>query len=375
MTLRRIASRGRLAPVTCALLCTAGTSLPAHAQLQGLTGSGLYDFLIQTNCFALSEQTNTRTPNWVFDGTYPDNRVPLLAPGTAKGIVRTVELADQVSFFSSNPAVIHAPNKIQAVGAIGGVRYQPTEVFFSIKTPSAPTNVDVTAEGSVTSVVGAVAQLGQPKRVTRKFRVYPPQKINRAALVPQKTTYQDGERLRIEVTLPWKIPISTAQVVIGQPVYKNANGIDVRAQLQEWRTGSAYAAKHLPVPPNSDKVSFEFVAQLPSDARMEQVGPTFRKASFKVPVELKVNAASCPELVTNPKTAEVRYEIQKRIDVNLEPKPTTMGPSQIQQSPLTLPGGSAGGVQAPRDPLPSKPDPEPDPDGQRSPRPGTVIRR
>src|SRR5690606_10061815 len=159
--LKCIARPGRMAPMTCALLCTLGTSLPAHAQLKGLTGSGLYDFLIQTNCFAVSEQADTRTPNWLCNGTYPDNRVPILAPGTAKGIVRTVDLADQVSFFSSNPAVVQAPAKIQAVGAIGGVPYQPTDVFFTIKAPSAPTNVDITAEGSATSVVGTVAQLGQ----------------------------------------------------------------------------------------------------------------------------------------------------------------------------------------------------------------------
>ena len=170
-------------PLALALLVATSSSPPAHAQLKGITGTGLYDFLIQTNCFALSAQQDTRTPYWITDGTYPDNRVPLLATGTAKGIVRTVDLADQVKFFSSNPAVVQAPAVIQA---IGGVPYQPTDVWFTIKAPSRPMDVDVTAVSSVTSVIGAVAQLGQPKRVTRKFRVYPPQRISKAAIVPAR---------------------------------------------------------------------------------------------------------------------------------------------------------------------------------------------
>lgn len=357
------------------LLLAPGIGGPAHAQLKGLTGSGLYDFLIQTNCFAVSAQADTRTPYWLFDGTYPDNRVPLLAAGTAKGIVRTVDLADQVSFSSSHPSIVQPPPKIQAVGAIGGVPYQPTEVFFTIKAPSRPTDVDVTAEGSATSVVGAVASLGQPKRVTRKFRVYPPQKISKAVIAPAKSAYADGERLRIEVTLPWSIPFSTAEVRIGQPVYKNASGQDVRAWLPEWKAGNGYAAKRLPVPPNGNKVTFEFAAGFPSDAKAEKVGPVIHQASFTVPVELTTDGYSCPGLITNPRTAEVRYTVQKRLDVNLDARPAGALPGPVQQVPAIRPGSGTGGVPAPRDPLPAKPDPEPDPDGKPKPAPRPGIRQ
>src|SRR5690606_3127393 len=109
------------------------------------------------------------------------------------------------------------------------------------------------------------------------------------AIVPAKTTYADGERLRIEVTLPWKIPFSTAEVVIGQPVYKGRQGNDVRARLPEWKTGNVYAAKRLRVPPNANKVSFEFVAAFPPDAQAEKVAPIIHQAAFTVPVELKVD--------------------------------------------------------------------------------------
>ena len=352
----------RAAPIALVLLLATGTSLPVHAQLKGVTGTGLYDFLIQTNCFALSAQQDTRTPYWITDGTYPDNRVPLLATGTAKGIVRTVDLADQVKFFSSNPAVVQAPAVIQAVGAIGGVPYQPTDVWFTIKPPSRPMDVDVTAVSSVTSVIGAVAQLGQPTRVTRKFRVYPPQKISKAAIVPARTTpYGDGERVRIDVTLPWRIPISTATVVIGQPVYTNTQGREVRARLPEWKVGNAFVEKRIAVPPNADRVSFEFVARFPSDAKVERVGPIGLNASFRVPVELTGEHYSpCPGLVTNPKSSEVSYRMAKRLDVELQAKPAIPRPSSVQQVPLPRPGSSDGGVPAPKDPLPSRPDPEPE---------------
>lgn len=376
MKSKRSAMPDRRVSTAFALLFALGAGMPANAELKGITGSGLYDFLIQTNCFAVAEQADTRTPYWIFDGTYPDNRVPLLAAGTAKGIVRTVDMADQVSFFSSNPAVVQTPAKIQAVGAIGGVPYQQTETYFTIKAPSRPTDVDITAEGSATSVIGTVARLGKPKRVTRHFRVYPPQKISSAAIAPAKTTYADGERLRIEVTLPWKIPFSTTTVVIGRPVYKNAGGHDVRAQFPEWKAANVYADKRLRVPPNSDKVSFEFVARFPSDVKMEPVGTIFRKASFTVPVALETDDyVPCPGLVTNPRSAEVRYAMQKRLDVDLDAKPASSLPSQIQQVPSIRPGSSPGGVPAPRDPLPSKPDPERDPDGKPTPRPKPGIRQ
>ncbi|HEX2139528.1 MAG TPA: hypothetical protein VHG33_07445 [Woeseiaceae bacterium] len=362
---------GRLpAPAALALL-TIGAALPAEAQVNALTGSGLYDFLIPTNCFALSEQADTRTPYWLSDGTYPDNRVPLLATGNARGIVRTVDLADQVSFHSSNPRVIPAPAKIQAVGAIGGVNYQPSDVWFTVKAPSRPTNVDITAQGSVNSVIGAVAQLGQAKRVTRKFRVYPPQKISKATIGPEKPApYADGERLRIDVALPWKIPVSTATVVIGQPVYKDRNGRDVRARLPEWKAGSTYTAKRIAVPPNGNKVSFDFVARFPSDAASERLGPMLLKTSFVVPVQLTTeNHVPCTGLVTNPKSAQVGYTMQRRMDVSLQAKPATSLPAPIQQAPLPRPAtGSGGGVPAPRDPLPSRPDPEPE--GYPKPKPG-----
>ncbi len=359
---------GRLVPVTLAVLAALGAGPPASAQLKGITGSGLYDFLIQTNCFALSEQQNTRTPWWVYDDTYPDNRVPLLAAGTAKGIVRTVDLPDQVTFLSSNPAVIKPPPKIQAVGAIGGVPYQQTDVYFTINAPSRPTDVDITAVGSSTSVIGAVASLGQAKRVERGFRVYPPQKIKSAAITPARTTpFGDGEKVRIDVDLAWKIPVATATVVIGQPVYENIHGQKVQARLPEWKFGYDYAENRYLVRPNIDKISFEFVARFPSDAKVERVGPIALNASFVVPVEITTeDYVGCPSLVTNPKTAEVRYRMSKRLDGDLQAKPTLPGPTTtIQQAPSLRPGSSVDGVPAPRDPKPSKPDPEP----EKYPRP------
>lgn len=362
--------RRLLAPAALALL-TVGAGLPADAQVKGLTGSGLYDFLIPTNCFALSEQANTRTPYWLTDGTYPDNRVPLLATGNAKGIIRTVDLADQVSFHSSNPGVIPAPAKIQAVGAIGGVNYQPTDVWFNVKAPARPTNVDITARGSASSVIGAVAQLGQAKSVTRRFRVYPPQKISKATIGPGKPApYVDGERLRVDVALPWRIPFSTATVVVEQPVYKDRNGRDVRARLPEWKAGNGYAAQRIPVPPNSNKVSFEFVARFPSDAAAERFGPMFLKTSFTMPVRLTTeNHVPCSGLVANPKSAQLGYTMQRRLDVSLQAEPATSLPAPVQQVPRPRPGSTSdGGVLAPRDPRPSKPDPEPE--GYPRPKPG-----
>lgn len=356
---------GRLfAPAAFALL-TAGGGLPAHAQVQALTGSGLYDFIIPTNCIALSEQENTRTPYWVSDGTYPGNRVPLLATGNAKGIVRTVDLADQVTFFSSNPAVILPPAKIQAVGAIGGIKYQPTDVWFTVKAPSRPTNIDITAVGSVNSAIGAVSRLGQDKRVTRKFRVYPPQSISKMTLGPVTSTpYADGARLRVDVNLRWKIPVSTATVLIGQPVYKDRNGRNVRADLPEWKTGSTYAPQRIAVPPNGNQVSFEFVARFPSDAAVERFGPLGVKTSLTVPVQLVTeNHVPCTGLVTNPKSAQVGYTMQRRINASLQADPAVTLPAPIQQAPLARPrpgSSSDGGVLAPRDPLPSKPDAEPE---------------
>lgn len=356
-----------LAPLAIALLM--GTALPAQAQLKGLTGSGLYDFLVQTNCVALSEQQDTRTPDWITDGTYPNNRVPLLAAGMAQGIVRTVDLPDQVKFFSSNPAVIEAPAKIQAVGAIGGVPYQPTDVFFTVNASSRPRDVDITAVSSTTTVIGAVARLGQPTRVTRKFRVYPPQRISKAATVPaRKRTYEDGEQVRIEVILPWRIPISTATVVIGRPVYQNAQGEEVRAYAAEWREGNAYhREKRIAVPPNTNKVTFEFTAEFPSDAKVKRVTPIDLNTSFVVPIQLtSEHHARCPGLITDPMAAEVSYSVHKRLNVSLQAKPAL--PRPVQQVPLARPGSSEDGVPAPRDPLPSKPDPEPEDHPQ--PKPG-----
>lgn len=360
MMLTRTDRPRRLIQSAFALLLIIAAGLPANAQGISITGGGLYDFLIQTNCFAASAQADTRTPYWISDGTYPGNRVPLLATGTAKGIIRTIDLPDQVSFISSNPAVIPPPAKIQAVGAIGGVNYQPTDVYFTVNAPSRPTDVDITAVGPTKSIVGAVVDLGQAKRVTRKFRVYPPQKISKATIAPTKPApYIAGERLRVEVALPWKIPFSTTTVVIGRPVYKNRGGSTVSAALPEWKNGAYFQPKRIAVPPNTDKVSFDFVARFPSDAAVERLGPMSVKTSLAVPVQLTTeNYVPCPGLVANPRSVEISYSMQKRIDVNLEAKPATPLPAPGQAVPL--PGGSSeGGVLAPRDPLPSKPDAEP----------------
>ena len=349
-----------------------GAAVPAKAQVH-ITGSGLYDFLIQTNCFAVSAQANTRTPSWITDGTYPDNRVPLLASGTTEGIVRTVDLADQVSFFSSNPAVIPPPAKIQAVGAIGGINYQPTNVHFTIKAPSRPTNVDITAKGSVNSAIGTIAQLGQAKSVTRKFRVYPPQKISKATIGPAKAApYAAGERLRIDVTLPWKIPFSTATVVIGKPLYQNRSGNTVSANLPEWKNGSSHHPKLITVPPNTNKVSFDFVAQFPSDAAVESLGQLAYKTSLVVPVQLRTENHQCSGLVTNPRSAEIGYTVQKLRALPTRPA-TSPALAPVQQAPLpqTGSGSAEGGVLAPRDPLPGKPDAEP----ENRPKPRPRIRR
>src|SRR5690606_36001580 len=127
---------------------------------------------------------------------------------------------------------------------------------------------------------------------------------------------------------------------------------------------------------NDDKVSFEFVAAFPPDAQAEQVAPITHQASFTVPVELKVDDwSTCTGLVTNPRTAELRYTIQKRFDVDLEATPASPLPSPVQQPPRPPAGSSSGGVPAPRDPLPSKPDPEPDPDAKPKPRPRPGIRQ
>lgn len=366
--------RRLVAPAALALLTT-GAGLPAHAQMQALTGSGLYDFIIPTNCIALSEQENTRTPYWVSDGTYPGNRVPLLATGNAKGIVRTVDLADQISFFSSNPAVILPPAKIQAVGAIGGIKYQPTDVWFTVNAPSRPTNIDITAVGSVNSAIGAVSRMGQAKRVTRKFRVYPPQSISETTLGPATATpYGDGARLRVDVNLRWKIPVSTATVVIGQPVYKDRNGRNVRADLPEWQAGSTYAPQRIAVPPNRNKVSFEFVARFPSDAAVERFGPLSLKTSLIVPVQLVTeNHVPCMDLVTNPKSAQVGYTMQRRMNASLQAKPGATLPAPVRPAPLARPrpGSSSDGVLAPKDPLPAKPDAEP----EDYPKPGPRTRQ
>lgn len=347
-------------------MTTMGAGMPAASQvavprIPELTGGGLYDFLIQTNCFALSAQADTRTPHWVFDNTYPDNRVPLLASGSAKGIVRTIDLADQVTFTSSKPAVIQTPGTIQAVGAIGGVPYQQTDAYFTIKAPAAVTDVDITAQGSVNSLVGTAVNLGQPKRVTRKFRVYPPQRIKAATLSPSRPApYREGERLRIDVTVPWKIPISTATVVIGQPMYKNANGQDVRAGLPEWQVGSTFGEKRIPLAPNSDRVSFEFVARFPANAAVEKVAPTIIKTSLVVPVQLTTDTyVPCPDLVTQPRTAEVRYSMQKALTTNVQAAPATSLPagiSGIRPTQVPLPDDSA----EVKEPLPTKPDAEPE---------------
>lgn len=364
-----------LAAAAFALLTIGAGGVPAEAQVavplvKELTGGGLYDFLIQTNCFAMSAQSDTRTPYWLFDETYPDNRVPLFATGNAKGIVRTINLADQVSFFSSNPAVVLPPAKIQAVGAIGGVMYQPTDVWFAVKAPSRPVDIDITAVGSTNSVAGAVAQLGQAKRMTRNFRVYPPQKISKATIGPNKQgLYTDGERLRIEVTLPWKIPVSTVTVAIGQPVYKDRNGADVSARLPEWKANGGYMPKRISVPPNSNKVSFEFVARFPSNAAVKQFQAVFLTTSFSVPVVLKSESGACPGLVTNPASVQVRYGMQKPSNVGLQANPAVNLPAPVQQVPLARPGsGSSGAVPAPKDPLPSKPDPEPENYSKPKPR-------
>jgi hypothetical protein len=332
----------RLIQAALALLVTLGAGLSAHAQGISITGGGLYDFLIQTNCFAVSAQANTRTPSWISDGTYPGNRVPLLATGTAKGIIRTIDLPDQVSFISSNPAVIPPPPKIQAVGAIGGVKYQPTDVYFTIKSPSRPTDVDITAVGPTKSIVGAVVDLGQPKLVKRKLRVYPPQKISKATIGSAKAApYSAGNQLRIDVTLPWKIPFSTTTVVVGKPLYQNRGGYTVSLNLPEWKDGSHHQPKMIDVPPNTNKVSFDFVAQFPSDAAVESLGQLAFKTSLVVPVQLKTRVPSCAGLVIDPSSVEVRYTMQKRR------------------------------VLAPKDPLPSKPDAEP----EKPPKPRPRIRQ
>lgn len=365
----------RLIPLALALLVMgAAPPVKAETYIKGFMGSGLYDFLIQTNCYAVSAQSDTRTPDWISDGTYPNNRVPLLAAGTSTGIVRTVDLADQVTFFSSNPAVMPPPPKIQAVGAIGGVGYQPTKVYFTINAPSRPTNIDITAQSSVNSVVGTVAQLGQPKRVTRKFRVYPPQRISKTTLGPAKPApYSEGERLRIDVTLRWKIPFSTTTVVIGQPVYKNKTGHTRSAKLPEWETGGGFhEPKRISVPPNTNKVSFDFVARFPSDAAVERMGPLSVRTLFAVPVQLTTeDFLPCPGLVTSPKSAEIKYAMQRRnAYMNTSPASSHMPSSPIQQAPLPRPSGSTGGgVVAPRDPLPAKPDAEPDDYPKPRPRP------
>lgn len=363
----------RLVRPALALLLTIGAGLPANAQGISITGGGLYDFLIQTNCFAVSAQQDTRTPYWISDGTYPGNRVPLLATGTAKGIVRTIDLPDQVSFISSNPAVIPPPPKIQAVGAIGGVKYQPTDVYFTIKTPSRPTDIDIIAVGPTKSIVGAVVDLGQPKRVKRKFRVYPPQRISKAIIGPAKASpYTVGERLRIDVTLPWKIPFSTATVVIGKPLYQNRSGNTVGANLPEWKSGSSYRPKLITVPPNTNNVSFEFAAQFPSDAAIESLGQLAYKTSLVVPVQLRTENHQCSGLVTNPKSAEISYTVQKRRELPTRPA-TSPALAPVQQAPLPQEGGGSaeGGVLAPRDPLPSKPDAEP----ENRPKPRPRIRQ
>lgn len=370
MTLKRIAIDRRWAPAACAVLAAFGAALPAHAQVTigpSLTGGGLYDFLIQTNCIYLQEQTDTRTPFWAFSGPYPDGRVPLFGPGTARGYVRTIDLADQITWESSQPTIIPPPPKIQAVGAIGGVKYQQTEVFFTIKTPSRITDVDITAVGSVDSVTGAAVKLGQPTRVTRKFRVYPPQKISKVTLSPTKQFYADGDRLRIEVELAGKIPYSTTKLYVRQPQYKNTNGGTNNQQLPEWQGANNLGEKAIDVPENATKVAFEFVARFPSSARVEQASPMYQRTSLTIPVQLKSASSSCPELVTNPTTEEVRYDMVRPLNADFGAKPASSLPVPVQPA---VPNTS---IPAPRDPLPTRPDPQPDPSG-KSPGPAPRIR-
>lgn len=298
-----------------------GGGMPGHAQ-NPVTGGGMYDFLIQTNCFVVRKQQDTGTPSWISDGTYPENRVPLLAAAPATGIVRTVDLPDQIAFFSSHPTVVVPPPKVQAVGAIGGVPYQPTNVPITVKSPRQPTDVTVTAQGSRTSVVGSAIQLGQPKRVERKFRVYPPQAFKSAVLAPVKTVpYTRGERLRIDLRLAWKIPFATTVVEVRLPTYTTTKGETRSAQLPEWKHGSGYVPKRLTVMPNTDQVAFEFAAPFPPDASAQKLGPAAVQTSLVVPIRLVSEAPACPGLAGNPRSSDVTVRVQQPL-ANLPARPT-----------------------------------------------------
>ena len=353
------------------LLCVASAPAPAD-YLQGVTGSGLYDFLIKTNCFALPEQQDTRTPYWLIDNTYPGNRIPVFSPGQARGYIRTVDIADQIIFFSSNPAVIPPPPKLQAVGAIGGVRYQQTQVFFDISNlVQRPTDITITAQGTITSVVSAATRLGKPKTSTADLRVYPPQTIKSAALAPARTTaYAEGEQVTLNVGLAWKMPVATTYVEIGMPEYQTAAGGKFVARLEPWHSGTTYGSKRIDIGPNVTSASLSFTVPFPKDAAVQRLSPVTLATSLTIPVRLHSASRTCPELAANPSPHTVVIRVQKMLQMP-KPQSSTPLPTQaIQQAPIApmTSDGSSGGTPAPRPALPTKPDAEPE-NAPRPPRP------
>lgn len=302
----------------------AGLCLAATAPGSAIVGGGLYDFIVQTNCVYVAEQQDTRTPYWALE------RVPVFGAASARGYIRTVDQPDVIDFTSSDPSVVPAPPRLQAIGAVGGVKYQQTQLTIQIKAPSSPRDVTLTAKGQPKFDVGTATRLGQGASDTMKLRVYPPQAIASVDLSPTPLPggYRDGERITVTIRLAQKHPLPTSLIVVERPTYETATGERRAAAISNWSGGSAQGAKQFSVAGNQNSITFSFDARFPDDAKTSRGSSPAAPytTSLTMPVQIRASSQSCPNIVKAASAKTVTIPLQKPVSL----------PNLQKESPLPV---------------------------------------
>ncbi|HEX7035194.1 MAG TPA: hypothetical protein VF210_05440 [Pseudomonadales bacterium] len=300
--------RGRVGAIAAGI-CLAASSAPVAA----IVGGGLYDFIVQTNCVFVEEQQDTRTPYWARE------RIPVFGAANARGYVRTVDQPDIIDFTSSDPAVVPAPPRLQAIGAIGGVGYQQTEVTLTIKAPNSPRDVTITAKGQPKLDIGTVTRLGQGASDTMKLRVYPPQSIASVSLSPTPPPggYRDGERVTVTVRLAQKHPLPTSRIVVDQPTYETAAGGRRTAPIRGWSSSGGQGPKELTVAGNRDTITFSFETRFPEDAKTSRLSSPAAPltTALTMPVRIQSSSPNCPNIVKSTSAKTLTIPMQKPVPI------------------------------------------------------------
>lgn len=308
---------GRLAVLAASTLVLVGTGAGPAAAGMG----GIYDFMVQTNCLRLPEQSDLRTPYW------SHQRVPLFAPGQARLYARTIRDTDRVTFVSDRPNVIPPLGPVQLIGEVGGIPYQQTMATLALSDPGLTRPVDVRIvanSGNRSDRALSKIDLGN-HGTDREFRVFPRMHIERVEVLPRKPVYEPGEQITLNLRLPWSTPISTVRAQFGQPTAR-IGGSEVAAGYPEWN-GAAVVERIQT--PETRQIRHGFRLTWPQGPAFASLGNA--SVQLRLDIALKtVSRATC-DLTKAPNTARVVLTM----------KNPNAGATLVSQPVRTKPGGSA----------------------------------